>query len=114
MRQPVHYFCRTVRNLAIDRYRSQSMEARYACCEEEGLSVGCVKQCPDNVLAHREALTKVAAALAELPERTRRAFELHRVDGHTQKEIASMLGVSSTLVNFMIRDAHSHCRRALI
>jgi DNA-directed RNA polymerase specialized sigma24 family protein len=30
---------------------------------------------------------------------------LHRVDGHTQQEVAAMLGVSATLVNFMVRDA---------
>jgi RNA polymerase sigma-70 factor (ECF subfamily) len=33
--------------------------------------------------------------------------------GHTQREIAQMLDVSPTLVNFMIRDALDHCRSAL-
>ncbi|MFC6978486.1 sigma factor-like helix-turn-helix DNA-binding protein [Microbulbifer taiwanensis] len=55
----------------------------------------------------------VARALGELPERTRRVFELYRMGGHTQREIAKMLGVSPTLVNFMIRDALNHCRSAL-
>jgi DNA-directed RNA polymerase specialized sigma24 family protein len=55
----------------------------------------------------------VAAALAELPERTRYAFEMHRIQGVSQKEIAIALGVSPTLVNFMIRDALVHCRKKL-
>jgi RNA polymerase sigma factor (sigma-70 family) len=113
VRQPVGYLFRIVRNLAIDRHRSQALERRYACSEEDGLSVGCVKHSPETILLGRESLSTVACALAELPERTRRAFELYRVEGHTQKEIALMLGVSPTLVNFMIRDALQHCRTAL-
>jgi hypothetical protein len=54
------------------------------------------------------------AALQELPERTRQAFELHRIDGVPQREIASQMQVSPTLVNFMVRDAHNHCRSKLL
>jgi RNA polymerase sigma-70 factor (ECF subfamily) len=41
------------------------------------------------------------------------AFEMYRIRGMTQKDIAVTLGVSPTLVNFMIRDAMTHCREAL-
>ena len=55
----------------------------------------------------------LARALAQLPERTRAAFELHRLGGKTQREVAADLGISTTLVNFMIRDAMACCRDAL-
>ena len=61
----------------------------------------------------RQDLRLVADALSTLPERTRRAFELHRLDGLTQRAIADELGVSITLVNFMIRDALTRCAEAL-
>ena len=43
----------------------------------------------------------------------RRAFELYRLGGLTQREVADELGISTTLVNFMIRDALTCCRDAL-
>jgi RNA polymerase sigma factor (sigma-70 family) len=52
-------------------------------------------------------------ALDELPERTRSAFELYRSGSYTQREVAQQLGISTTLVNFMIRDARIHCRQSL-
>lgn len=45
------------------------------------------------------------------PKRTRYAFEMYRLHGVPQKDIAKELGVSPTLVNFMIRDALVHCRK---
>ena len=61
----------------------------------------------------RQNLTVVARALSELPERTRRVFELHRLDGHTHCAIATQLNISTSLVNILIHDAMNHCRAAL-
>ena len=66
---------------------------------------------PDSINMHRQTLQMVASALSELPERTRYAFEADRIQGVSQKDIAAKLGVSPTLVNFMIRDALVHCRQ---
>ena len=65
-------------------------------------------------MARCQALRIVMAALQELPERTRHAFELHRLEGVSQRDIAERLKVSPTLVNFMVRDAHNHCRSKLL
>ncbi len=65
-------------------------------------------------MARCQALRIVLAALEELPERTWHAFELHRIGGMSQRDIALQLKVSPTLVNFMIRDAHNHCRLRLL
>lgn len=61
----------------------------------------------------RQTLEAISSALQTLPERTRYAFEMYRLHGRTQKEIAEELGVSPTLVNFMVRDALIHCRKTL-
>lgn len=107
------YLYQLVRNLAIDRYRRSSFEAQVFFCEEEGLNVGSSAATPEAQAIHAQHLALVARALAALPERTRAAFELHRLGGSTQREVAAQLGISTTLVNFLIRDAMQCCREAL-
>lgn len=106
------YMFRTVRNLAIDYYRKQAFEQRHRGSEEEGLTVEQQEGAsPESLHQYQETLELIAEALSQLPERTRYAFEMYRIHGQQQREIARELGVSPTLVNFMIRDAMVHCRK---
>ena len=107
------YITRIVKNLAIDRYRRKSVETRFLDDRGRHPALAAEPAQPENINIHRQTLQAVAAALAELPDRTRWAFEMHRIRGLSQKEIARILGVSPTLVNFMIRDALVHCRNKL-
>ena len=107
------YLFQVVRNLAIDTYRRQTLELRWMAPEDEGANAASPSTSPDLIVIGRQALCALAGALAELPERTQRAFEMCRVQGMAQKDIASQLGVSPTLVNFMVRDACIHCRARL-
>lgn len=113
VKQPLAYLFQIVRNLAIDAHRRAALEARFCVGEESGMNVPGRAGTPEAVTINRQDLRIVADALAELPARTRRAFELHRFGGLTQRAIADKLGVSTTLVNFMIRDAIDHCAAAL-
>jgi len=56
----------------------------------------------------RLALTK--CALNELPERTRRAFELHRIEGLTIAEVGLQLNVSTSRAWGLIQEAYQHLR----
>ncbi len=61
-------------------------------------------------------LSLVEQTLLRFPVRTRQAFNLYRLDGLSQREIASRLGVSPSLVSIMIRDALDalkQCRQQL-
>ena len=113
VKQPVAYLFRVVRNLAIDHYRRARLESDVFTVAEEGEHVPSPSATPEAIAISRQQLSSLAEALDQLPERTRQAFELYRMSGHTQREIARMLDVSPTLVNFMIRDALDHCRSAL-
>lgn len=53
---------------------------------------------PDRIAAARQELDRVRAALATLSERARRIFVMRRVEGLSQKEIATALGVSEAVV----------------
>ena len=104
------YLFQIVRNLAIDHYRKQALELRYFGSEEEGLKVASQGVSPETTYLNLLALEHIADTLPELPRRTRYAFEMYRLQGVPQKDIAREMGVSPTLVNFMVRDALVHCR----
>lgn len=113
IRQPLAYLYQLVRNLAIDRHRRGSFESRVFTGPEDGLHVPSGAGTPEAAAVNMQQLRLVADALATLPARTRRVFELHRLGGHTQRAVADQLGVSTTLVNFMLRDALVCCRNAV-
>ncbi|MBR0834221.1 sigma-70 family RNA polymerase sigma factor [Bradyrhizobium manausense] len=106
---PMSFACRMVRNLAIDRARRRRWELQHALPSDGLDAVEAPIADAQCALEGCEALRAVLAALDELPERTRRVFMAHRLDGVPQKTLAAESGVSPTLVNFMIRDAQRHC-----
>ncbi len=113
IRQPVAYLFRLVRNLAIDRARRVALEIRYGAREPVPLTALAGEPSPEEIVAARDMLRALEAALAELPERTRSVFEMNRVGGHSPARIAAALGISERLVYLLLRDAMSHCRRRL-
>lgn len=113
IRQPLAYLLQMVRNLAIDRHRRVAFEGGLFEREEEGLHVPALIGTPEATAISRQHLALIASALSELPERTRRVFELYRLDGHTHCAIASKLDISTSLVNILIHDAMDHCRAAI-
>lgn len=117
VQKPLFYCCQVVRNLAMDHFRRRTTEASY---RSFGLDVEQLERpsavTPERVLNERRVISAIEQALARLPERTRRAFELYRLQEMTQRDIAGVLGCSATLVNFMIRnalDALQGCRDLL-
>ena len=97
VRQPLAYLFRIVRNLAIGT-------------DEEGLHIPALTGTPETTAINRQHLDLVVEALAKLPERTKRVFELYRVEGYTHRMIADELDISTSLANILIREATSQCR----
>ncbi|HEU4460554.1 MAG TPA: sigma-70 family RNA polymerase sigma factor [Methylibium sp.] len=112
--QPLSYAHRVVRNLALDRCRRDALESRLFEPEDAGAAVAAPSaHSPETMAIDRHQLACVAGALRALPERTRRAFELYRLEGRTQRDIGVELGVSAATVNALIREALEHCRAAV-
>ncbi|WP_366522841.1 sigma factor-like helix-turn-helix DNA-binding protein [Reyranella sp.] len=52
-------------------------------------------------------------ALAELPERTRIAFTMYRLEGCTLQQVGDRLGVSVVRAHQLVKDAILHAARRL-
>ncbi|WP_334191936.1 RNA polymerase sigma factor [Pararhodobacter sp.] len=110
---PRGYLFRIARNLLIDRVRR---EGRLPVI---GLDLTDLGQLPDTApnpeaaLYQQERLDRIAAALAEMPERTRHAFALHRLHGATMAEVAAEMGISTSRAWGLIHEAYRHLRACL-
>ncbi|MBB4437592.1 MULTISPECIES: sigma-70 family RNA polymerase sigma factor [Rhizobium] len=113
IRCPIGYAFRMVYNLALDesRRRRQKMNNHRSIDQIQEITAP-VPTVLDQLVA-AETLRNVLASLEALPKRTNDAFIRHRLNGVPQKDIAAELGVSRTLVNFMIKAAEEHCHLAI-
>ena len=68
---------------------------------------------PEAVALYRNQLSLLMEALAELPERNRIAFEMHRFAGCTLREIAEVLDISISHAQVLVVDAVQHCKHRL-
>ncbi len=111
VRHPLAFLHRAVRNLAHDEARRERMVARHS----EAQIGAALDHAPsaEQCTGEREALRRVQQALTGLPRDCRVAFEMHRLGGHTHREIGQALGISASMVDKHIRRALTACRDAL-
>lgn len=110
--EPVNYLYRIVRNLALDMARRLGREGKVISavdCQDVAEDT----PSPEAQALHRDQLQVVMAALDELPERTRQAVRLHRLEGKTLTQIAVHLGISVGLAHSLVCDGIAHCRHKL-
>ena len=112
LEQPVGYLYRIVRNLALDRRRRLNLEDRHTAGQAEA-DIADRAPSPEDEAIARQELQRVIAAMAELPERTRIALEMHRFGGCTLRDIARHLGVSVSMAQVLVVQGIKHCQRAL-
>lgn len=95
---PDGYFFQTVRNLLSDKLRRAKIVRIETVMEIEALAVSSDEPTPERTAAARRELARVQALILNLPERCRRVFELRKVEGVSQREIARRLGISESAV----------------
>lgn len=106
------YLFQTAHNLIRDRARHRQVR-RDAATEAEDASAAQTPISPEQTLIDRQTLALVRQALADLPERTRNVFLLHRVDGLRHQDIASALNMSLSTVEKDVRRAMAHLTRRI-
>jgi RNA polymerase sigma factor (sigma-70 family) len=95
---PRAYFFTAARAVAIDRLRRSRVVRMETVTEIEALNVVLDEPSPERVTAGRRELERVRRMIAVLPDRCRRIFELRKIEGMPQRDIARLLGVTETIV----------------
>ena len=110
VRQPAAYLYRIVRNLALDWSRRRTAETG---CLQADADRSWVADSAEAELVGDQAVAAVTGALRELPPRAKTAFELYRIEGLTQQQIADRLGVSVATTHRLLRAALMAAYQAL-
>jgi RNA polymerase sigma factor (sigma-70 family) len=111
---PSAFLYRTAVNLMLDRLRGErrtNVRDR-AWHDSRRIRVGGAdvadEPSPEQATESRERMRRLVAAVEHLPPHTRRAFELHKFDGHSHAETARILGVSRKTVEKQVSAALKH------
>lgn len=92
------YFFRAASNILIEQIRHARIVHIDSVAEMESLNVVDDVPTPDRIVAGRHDLLRVKALIASLPQRCREVFELRRIHGLSQREVAERLGISENVV----------------
>ncbi len=114
IRNPRALLFTTARNLALDWFRRGRI-IRFEPLVENGASFVAPHDRASPAPAHdRQELAIVAEAIAVLPPRCREIMTLQKLQGLTNQEIASRLGISINTVNAQLVIGLAKCRRFLV
>ncbi|GEC17694.1 RNA polymerase sigma factor [Nitrobacter winogradskyi] len=110
---PRAYLHRVAHNLSVDLMRRERRILNVYLPDEEMRQVADTAPLPEAFVYDRQRLQIVDKAMLELPEKTRRAFEMHRMGEKTMAEVAVELGLSTSRTWTLIRRAYRHLRERL-
>ena|ERR1051326_2730278 len=105
VRNPKNYMFQTAYSLMISRIRRSQVVSIRAVSDLESVSAFDDTPTPEQSAEDRDELRAVLAALEQLPKACFRVFMLRRVDGLSQKEVASRLGLSENTVEHHMTSA---------
>ena len=108
--EPRAYIYRMAHNLLLDRHRAAARrhrrEENWSGTRQGATSDQDASPSVETVLLDRERLKAVTDAIATLPERSIDIFRRFRIDGQSQKAIASDLGISISAVEKHLQRAY--------
>lgn len=115
IREPLAYLYRIVRNLALDGRSAALREGRVVTATDiaDAATAQFAGPTPEGIALYRDELRQLLQAMDELPERTRIAFQMHRLGGYKLREIAAHLDISLPLAHTLVVDGLEHCKQRL-
>jgi RNA polymerase sigma factor (sigma-70 family) len=90
-------FC-IARNLLIDKVRRAAIVSFDDIADFEGSLVNTGETSPERIVIAREEIRRLRAALDRLPPRCREIVTMRKVEGISQREVASRLGIAQGTV----------------
>lgn len=109
LREPRAYLTVVARGLMIDHFRRRDLELAYLA--DLALLPEALQPSPEAQHIVLEELQALDRMLDGLSPRTRAAWLLSRLDGHTHAEIAAFMSVSVPRVRQYLAKAAEHCYR---
>lgn len=97
------YLFTTARNIVLMRLRRAQIVSIEALTEIDALNILVDEPSPERVAAGRRELARVRALIDALPERCRKVFELRKIEGLSQREVAGKIGVPEHIVENEVR-----------
>ncbi|TCM19376.1 RNA polymerase sigma-70 factor (ECF subfamily) [Novosphingobium sp. PhB165] len=95
---PRRYFFRTARNIVLEQVRRDRVVRIEAASGLVEMEHALDEFSPERIAAGRSALQRVERLIDALPERARQVFRLRKIEGVSQREIASRLGLTENVV----------------
>lgn len=86
------------RNLLINQVRRDRIVSMEAVADIDALSLSMDSITPEQQVSSREELRRLQAGLDGLPPRCRQVVMLRRIDGLSQRQVATRLGISESAV----------------
>lgn len=103
----------TARNLALDELRRNKIISMDSITEIEGLLVSMNETTAADDAAAKQELELLKLAIQSLPERCRQVFNLRKIHGLSQKEIAAKMGIAEHTVEVQIANGMRRCAEFL-
>lgn len=94
IKYPRQYAVQTATAIIIDHVRRSRVISIHTAGDLDQLEISAPDATPEQQLEFRDEIAEVARLLALLPERTRNVLVMRRVEGLSQLETASKLGIS--------------------
>lgn len=98
IREPKGFAVRVAKNLVMDRMRRDAIVSMEAMANLDELDVEDEAPTPEQVVLARMELNWVMGLIANLPPRCKQVVMARRIDGLSQNETATALGVSEGVV----------------
>jgi RNA polymerase sigma factor (sigma-70 family) len=96
--EPRAYFFQAARSVALEQIRRARVVRIETVSEIEALDLALEDPSAERIVSGRRELERVRGLIAALPDRCRKIFELRKIDGVPQREIARRLGVTEHVV----------------
>jgi RNA polymerase sigma-70 factor (ECF subfamily) len=90
----------TARNLMIDRARRARVISMDVLTDLEAQNVPIDEDGPDRTVSTRQELRLLRRAIDDLPARVRDVIVLRKIEGLSQREVASQLGVTENSIEY--------------
>lgn len=92
------YLFTTAKMIIVERVRRSRVVSIETVAELDKLQLYCEDRSPEDIAVARNYLNSVTQLMDQLPERCRKIFRMRKIEGLSQREVATQLGLAEHIV----------------